>query len=149
MGTTRGCTRPSGSPERRAPARDQVRRPSDAIALARAVLGGHPDPTGELVLGLDPERRLTGVAVRPMPEDHAAVDVEQLVALAVELDAEALVLVSLLADEHELACEADADGFLTLGRACLGRGVLLLDHVLVAGTTWRSLWDDVSEGRGA
>ena len=109
---------------------------------------------GELVIGLDRERRLTGLGIRPTPIDHPAIDRAQLVALAHELDAQALVLVSLLADERELFGEADVDGFLALGRACLTDGVLLLDHVLVAGSTWWSLWDavvggDVSGDRGA
>ena len=148
MGTTRGCTRPSTPPSR--PGR--VLRPSDAVALVRAVLDDHPEPTGELVIGLDGERRLTGMGVRPASPDHPgvdhpgpdhpAVDAEQLVALAEELDAVALVLVSLLADEHELIVEADVGGFLALGRACLRKGVTLLDHVLVAGSTWRSLWNE-------
>jgi hypothetical protein len=120
-----------------------VLRPSDAIALVRAVLTDHPEPTGELVIGLDADRRLTGLGIRPTPVDHPAVDRGQLVALARELDARALVLVSLLADERELMAEADVDGFLALGRACLTDGVLLLDHVLVAGSTWWSLWDAV------
>jgi len=161
MGTTRGFRRP--------PAPQRARRvlgPSDAIALVRAVLGDYPEPTGELAIGLDAERRLTGLGIRPAPGDHLAVDRGQLVALAHELDAQALVLVSLLADEHELVAEADVDGFLALGRACLTDGVLLLDHVLVAGSRWWSLWDavvgdgeefgagdlsggDLSEGRGA
>ncbi|MCJ7437677.1 MAG: hypothetical protein MUP97_07955, partial [Acidimicrobiia bacterium] len=85
----------------------------------------------------------TGLGIRPTPVDHPAVDRGQLVALARELDAQALVLVSLLADERELIAEADVDGFLALGRACLTDGVLLLDHVLVAGSTWWSLWDAV------
>jgi hypothetical protein len=123
-----------------------VLRPSDAVALVRAVLTDHPEPTGELVIGLDVERRLTGLGVRPAPDEHSPVDAGQLVALAQELDAQALVLVSLLADEHELMAEADADGFLALGRACLTDGVLLLDHVLVAGSTWWSLWDEVVGG---
>ena len=38
----------------------------------------------------------------------------------------------------EQVAEADLDGFLGLARACLQRGVLLLDHVLVAGSTWVS-----------
>jgi len=150
MGTTRGCRRPPTPQLAR-----RVLRPSDAVALVRAVLSDHPEPTGELVIGLDAERRLTGLGIRPTPGDHLAVDREQLVALADELDAQALVLVSLLADEQELLVEADVDGFLTLGRACLTDGVLLLDHVLVAGSTWWSLWDaavgegDVSGDRGA
>ena len=149
MGTTRGCRRPPTPQLAR-----RVLRPSDAVALVRAVLSDHPEPTGELVIGLDAERRLTGLGIRPTPGDHLAVDREQLVALADELDAQSLVLVSLLADEQELLVEADVDGFLTLGRACLTDGVLLLDHVLVAGSTWWSLWDaavggDVSGDRGA
>lgn len=141
MGTTRGCTRPVNDPTPSAPGR--VLRPSDAIALVRAVLTDHPEPTGELVIGLDAERRLTGMGVRPTPEEHAAVDAEQLLALAHELEAEALVLVSLLADERELRAEADVEGFLALSRACLEERVLLLDHVLFAGSTWCSLWDAV------
>ena len=149
MGTTRGCRRPSTPQLAR-----RVLRPSDAIALVRAILTDHPEPTGELVIGLDADRRLTGIGIRPTPVDHPAVDRGQLVALAHELDAQALVLVSLLADERELFGEADVDGFLALGRACLTDGVLLLDHVLVAGSTWWSLWDavvggDVSGDRGA
>lgn len=141
MGTTRGCTRPVNDPTPNAPGR--VLRPSDAIALVRAVLTDHPEPTGELVIGLDAERRLTGMGVRSTPEEHAAVDAEQLLALAHELEAEALVLVSLLADERELRAEADVEGFLALSRACLEERVLLLDHVLFAGSTWCSLWDAV------
>lgn len=137
MGTTRGCERRTTS------LGDRVLRPSDAIALVRAVLSDRVPATGELVIGLDAERRLTGLGVRPEPEEHDAVDAEQLLALAGELDAQALVLVSLLADEWELAAEADVDGFLALGRACLRDHVLLLDHVLVAGSTWCSLWDQV------
>jgi len=149
MGTTRGCRRPPAPQRAR-----RVLRPSDAIALVRAILTDHPEPTGELVIGLDADRRLTGIGIRPTPVDHPAVDRGQLVALAHELDAQALVLVSLLADERELFGEADVDGFLALGRACLTDGVLLLDHVLVAGSTWWSLWDavvggDVSGDRGA
>ena len=129
-------------------------RPSDAIALVRAILTDHPEPTGELVIGLDADRRLTGIGIRPTPVDHPALDHGQHVALAHELDAQALILVSLLADERELVAEADVAGFLALGRACLTDGVLLLDHVLVAGSTWWSLWDavvggDVSGDRGA
>ena len=149
MGTTRGCRRPPAPQRAR-----RVLRPSDAIALVRAILTDHPEPTGELVIGLDADRRLTGIGIRPTPVDHPAVDRGQLVALAHELDAQALVLVSLLADERELFGEADVDGFLALGRACLTDGVLLLDHVLVASSTWWSLWDavvggDVSGDRGA
>jgi len=149
MGTTRGCRRPPAPQRAR-----RVLRPSDAIALVRAILTDHPEPTGELVIGLDADRRLTGIGIRPTPVDHPAVDRGQLVALAHELDAQALVLVSLLADERELFGEADVDGFLALGRACLTDGVLLLDHELVAGSTWWSLWDavvggDVSGDRGA
>ncbi len=146
MGTTRGCTRPVDDPTPSAPGR--VLRPSDTIALVRAIVTDHPEPTGELVIGLDAERRLTGMGVRPTPEAHDAVDAEQLTALAQELDAEALVLVSLLADERELRAEADVEGFLTLARACLQEHVLLLDHVLFAGSTWCSLWDAVV-GEGA
>jgi len=138
MGTTRGCRRPPTPQLAR-----RVLRPSDAVALVRAMLTDHPEPTGELVIGLDADRRLTGLGIRPTPVDHPAVDRGQLVALAHELDAQALVLVSLLADERELVAEADVDGFLALGRACLTDGVLLLDHVLVAGSTWWSLWDEV------
>jgi hypothetical protein len=141
MGSTRGYTRPVHDPTPNVPAR--VLRPSDAIALVRAIVTDHPEPTGELVIGLDAQRRLTGMGVRPTPEEHAAVDAGQLRALAHELDAEALVLVSLLADERELRAEADVEGFLTLARACLQGHVLLLDHVLLAGTTWCSLWDAV------
>lgn len=141
MGTTRGCARTPQSPTARTDLPSRVQRPSDSIALVRAVLTDHPEPTGELVLGLDTERRLTGLGIRPRPEEHHVVDTAQLVALADELDAEALVLVSLLADERELLAEADLDGFLGLARACLQRGLLLLDHVLVVGSTWVSLWD--------
>jgi hypothetical protein len=141
MGTIRDCTRRSGAPSASAPAR--VLRPSDAIALVRAIVTDHPEPTGELVIGLDGERRLTGMGIRPAPAEHDAVDAEQLVALAHELDADALVLVSLLADERELRAEADVEGFLGLARTCLRERVLLLDHVLLAGTTWCSLWDAV------
>jgi hypothetical protein len=143
MGTTRGCARPGPSPTSAVEGTRRVQRPSDAIALVRAVLTDHPEPTGELVIGLDTERRLTGLGIRPRPEEHQVLDTEQLVALADELDAEALVLVSLLADERELLAEADLDGFLALSRACLQRSVLLLDHVLVAGSTWVSMWDAV------
>ncbi len=141
MGATRGCARPSRSPTSGTEVPRRVQRPSDAIALVRAVLTEHPEPTGELVLGLDTARRLTGLGIRPRPDERHVLDTEQLVALADELDAEALVLVSLLADERELLAEADLDGFIGLARACLARGVLLLDHVLVAGSTWVSLWD--------
>ncbi len=132
MTTSRNCVRTT-TPKR-------LRRPSDVVALVQAALADHVPPPGEVVICLDAERRLTGLALRPEPGEHP-VDAAQLVDLAHELDAAAVVLVSFLCDERELALETDDDGFLHLARACLDQHVLLFDHVLVAGSRWRSMWD--------
>ena len=116
-----------------------VHRPSDVVALVQAMLADQLPSSGEIVIGLDAERRLIGVALRPGSTDRP-VDAEQLVALAAELEATALVLVSFLFDEREFGFETDVEGFLVLARACRARHVLLFDHVLLAGTRWRSLW---------
>lgn len=134
MTTSRDCARTSSTVPK------QLRRPSDVVALVQAVLDDQLPPPGEVVICLDADRRLTGLALRPEAGEHP-VDAEQLVDLAHELDAAAVVLVSFLFDERELAIEADVDGFLVLARACLERHVLLFDHVLVAGRSWRSMWD--------
>ncbi len=132
MTTARHCARTS-TPKR-------LRRPSDVVALVQAVLDDQLPPPGEVVICLDADRRLTGLALRPDPGEHP-VDAAQLVDLAHELDAVAVVLVSFLFDERELAIEADVEGFLVLARACLEEHVLLFDHILVAGRDWRSMWD--------
>ncbi|HEU5302788.1 MAG TPA: hypothetical protein VFW06_11180 [Acidimicrobiia bacterium] len=134
MTTARDCARTRSTVPKR------LRRPSDVVALVQAVLDDQLPPPGEVVICLDAERRLTGLALRPEAGEHP-VDAEQLVDLAHELDATAVVLVSFLFDERELAIEADVDGFLALARACLERHVLLFDHVLLAGGSWRSMWD--------
>ncbi len=132
MTTARDCAR-TNIPKR-------LRRASDVVALVHAVLDDQLPPPGEVVICLDADRRLTGLAVRPDAGEHP-VDATQLVDLARELDAVAVVLVSFLFDERELAIEADVDGFLVLARACIDQHVLLFDHVLVAGQCWRSMWD--------
>ena len=132
MTTSRDCVRTS-APKR-------LRRPSDVVALVQAVLDDQLPPPGEVVICLDADRRLTGLALRPEAGEHP-VDATQLVDLARELDAVAVVLVTILFDECELAIEADVEGFLVLARACLEEHLLLFDHVLVAGRSWRSMWD--------
>jgi hypothetical protein len=132
MTTSRDCTRTTVP--------KQLRRPSDVVTLVQAVLDDQLPPPGEVVICLDHDRRLTGLALRPDAGDRP-VDSGQLVDLARELDAVSVVLVSFLFDERELAIEADVEGFLALARACLEQHVLLFDHVLVAGGSWRSMWD--------
>ena len=139
MTTSRDCARTS-IPKR-------LRRPSDVVALVKAVLADQLPPPGEVVICLDPDRRLTGLALRPEVGDRP-VDAEQLIDLARELDAVAVVLVSFLFDERELAIETDVEGFLVLARACLEQHVLLFDHLLVAGRSWRSMWDAARANEG-
>jgi len=139
MATSRDCLRPTVP--------KLLRRPSDVVALVHAVLDDQLPPPGEVVICLDADRRLTGLALRPESGEHP-VDAGQLVDLARELDAVAVVLVSFLFDERELALESDVDGFLALARACLDEHVLLFDHVLVAGREWRSMWDAARASEG-
>ena len=138
-------SRPSDCVRTSAP--KQVRRPSDAVGLVRALLADPLPPAGEIVIGLDAAHRLTGVALRPDSVDRP-VDAEQLVGLAAELDAVALVLVSFLTDECEFGLETDIEGFVALARACLAQHVLLFDHLMLAGTRWRSTWDTVARATG-
>ena len=119
----------------------RLRGPSDVVAFARRIAPGWS--CGDLVLGVGVDRYLTGVAWRT--EADLAVGPTELVAIADELDACALVLASFLGDELELEPETDVVGYEALRLACEDLGVVLLDHVLVTGDRWRSL-RDVSRG---
>jgi hypothetical protein len=123
----------------------QVRGADDAVALLRELVPDEP-VAGMLVVGLDCDQRLCGVGLNPRHRALSWVKVWELVDLAAELDASALVLglfpggSSRAPSPHELAAFVDLSD-----RARRAR-VLLRDCIVVRGEKWWSL-RELSEGR--
>lgn len=150
MATTHGCSRdPFGPDAHSASAPNRMRGPDDIVALMRRLDFDCTANAGEIVVGLDVRRHLTGIAVRPH-DAHPLVDSMQIGDLAEALAADAVVLVTLLEDEALVALESDVGGFVNLSQDCARHDVTLIDHILIAGRQWRSLREcDLSEGRDA
>jgi hypothetical protein len=129
MARRRCSTRPRGV---------RLRGPNDAAEFLKLVTcGEHFD--GELVIGLDEFDRVVGTASRSDSERWPPLEPEQLVMIADELRADALVLVTFVEDDHLTATAADVARFEGLRVECEAQGVSLFDHLLMAGDKWRSI----------
>jgi len=128
MAKRRCSTRPRGL---------KVRGPADAAEFMTLVTcGEHYD--GEFVIALDVRDRVVGVASR-QSLDWPAIDPEQLVMLADELTACALVLITFVDDTRVTPTAADVARFEGLRVECEAEGVTLFDQLLIAGRRWRSV----------
>jgi hypothetical protein len=124
---------------------EQVRGPDDVVeyVLSRrrgcaGKGGGAGYDFGEIVLGFDTERRITGCAVRS-DGDHPPTDTQQLVDIAVELEAAMLVLVTFVDSPTLLANLPGVEMFSRLVGGCAADHIYLADHIVIAGHHWRSL----------
>ena len=115
----------------------RVRGPAAASALLRAlVCDTHHD--GEFVLALDDRDDFVGYASRDCRQEWPPLDAGQLVDIADELRATAVVLVTFVHDERLSPTEADVARLEGLRLECADEGVCLLDHLLFSGHHWRS-----------
>ena len=130
----------------------KVRGPNDAVEIVkRLVCDEHSE--GQLVIGIDASMRLSGAAFNcpcDACRDQVMSNAEEMVALADEMDAVDLVLVTFV-DEARLApAAADVARYEGLRVECQSHGVTLLDHLLFSGHQWRSVAEvSLSAGPGA
>jgi hypothetical protein len=111
---------------------------ADAVAVVRALV---PDGEveGTLVVGLDRERRLCGVATNPRHRALSFVKVWELSALVDELEASTLVLAVFPSGPDRPPTEHEIESFGALCGRAHRAGVRLLDCVVVRGESWWSL----------
>lgn len=128
----------------------KVRGVDDAAAVVKQLIcDEHTE--GQMVIGLDDTMHVCG-AVFNCPcdrcSDPALERAEELVDLAVAMEAEELVLVTFVQQDRLSPTAADVARFEGLRLECADDDVWLLDHLLFSGHRWRSV-REVSEGRGA
>jgi hypothetical protein len=116
----------------------QVKGADDAAALLRALVPDQP-VKGMLVIGLDHEQRLCGVAVNPRHRCLSWTKVWELVDLAAELDACALVIGLFPAGGTREPTMHEVAAFVDLHERALRAQVLLLDCIVLRGGEWASL----------
>jgi DNA repair protein RadC len=116
----------------------QVKGADDAVALLRELVGEAPID-GLLVVGLDAEQRLCGVALDSRHRALSWVKVWELAALAAELDACALVIGSFPSGQPRPPSRHEVDAFVALHARGKQARVLVLDCIVVRGHRWWSL----------
>jgi DNA repair protein RadC len=94
---------------------------------------------GLLVLGLDPDRSLTGIAVNPRHRALAAVKVWELVDLAAELNASSLVLARFPKGRPRVPSVYEAHAFADLAERAARAHVVVLDCIVMRAQQWWSL----------
>ncbi|MEX2267416.1 MAG: hypothetical protein WEA75_01885 [Acidimicrobiia bacterium] len=129
-----------------------IRGPNDAVEIIKQlVCDEHTE--GQLLIGIDDSMRLSGAAFNcpcDVCQERTAGDAGELVALADEMDATDLVLVTFVDEDRLAPTAADVARFEGLRVECLDQGVALLDHLLFAGHCWRSIAEvGLSAGPGA
>jgi hypothetical protein len=123
-----------------------VRGADDVVALVRQLV---PDRNveGMLVVGLDHERRLCGVAVNGRHRALSFVKVWELEALAAELDAHALVVAVFPRFERAAPSEHEVRAFVDLRDRARRARLSLNDCLIVCGHRWWSLRELSAEQR--
>jgi hypothetical protein len=118
-----------------------VRGPNDVVEIVkRLVCDEHTE--GQLLVGIDSSMHLCGAAFNcpcDACQDPTANTADALVAVAEEMGAEELVLVTFVDDDRLAPTAADVARYEGLRVECLDRGVMLLDHLLFSGHQWRSI----------
>jgi DNA repair protein RadC len=111
-----------------------LRSGRDIVQLATAVLGGScRSRAAVVVIGLDATNRVAGVVENRRRWSLRAFGARELVALARELRAHALVLVQFVPNKRGEPSMADAHDFRSLASRCAADRTLLLDCIVVSG----------------
>ncbi|MSO79398.1 MAG: hypothetical protein EXQ79_07295 [Acidimicrobiia bacterium] len=118
-----------------------VRGPNDVVEIIKhLVCDEHTE--GQLLLGIDSSMHLCGAAFNcpcTVCQDPTANTAEAFVAVAEEMSAEELVLVTFVDDDRLAPTAADVARYEGLRVECLDADVMLLDHLLFSGHQWRSV----------
>jgi DNA repair protein RadC len=124
---------------------ERIMGPDDAARVfRRCIQRGEVD--GLLVLGLDCERAVTGIALNPTHRALATVKVWELVDLAAELDACSLVLARFPRGGKRAPSVYEAHAFVDLAERAARAHVLLLDCIVMRAQQW---WSLAERARGA
>jgi DNA repair protein RadC len=117
---------------------DPVLEGDDVVALVRALV---PDchVEGLLVIGLDPDRRVSGVGVNQRHRALSFMKVWELSALATELGAFSLVVVVFPSGACRTPSRHEVDVFVDLCARAHRAGVRLLDCIIMRNEQWWSL----------
>ena len=117
-----------------------VRGPADVVRFIRAALGPrYGSRAAVVVIGLDGANRVTGLAENRQRWSPRSLTVQEMVDLAAELAARAVVLVQLVPEKRDEPSMGDAQSFRSLAVRCAPEGVQVLDCVVVSGDRWWSL----------
>jgi DNA repair protein RadC len=116
----------------------QVRGSDDAIALLRELVGREP-VEGMVVVGLDHEQRLCGVGINRRHRALTWVKAWELVDLAAEFGACALVVGLFPSGRSRAPSEHEIGAFVDLYERAVRAHVLVLDCLVVRGHRWWSL----------
>lgn len=118
----------------------RITGPDDAAAVFRHLVANcEGEIEGLLVLGLDADRRLTGVAVNPRHRALSWMKVWELADLAAELEAVALIAGVLAGPRVRVPSEHELASFVDLVQRAGRAGVLLVDCLVLRGHRWWSL----------
>ena len=118
-----------------------VRGPDDAIQIIRQLVCDE-HTQGQLLIGIDAEMRLSGAAFSCPCEtccERPVTQPDELIALADEMEAVDLVLVTFVESDRLVPTAADVARYEGLRVECAAQGIMLLDHLLMAGHRWRSV----------
>jgi len=116
----------------------QIKGADDAVALLRELVGTGPID-GIVVVGLDHEQRMCGVALNPRHGALSWVKVWELADLAAEFGACALVVGLFPSGPSRAPSTYEFDTFVDLYDRAKVAQVLLLDGIVVRGHQWWSL----------
>jgi DNA repair protein RadC len=117
-----------------------LRTPADVVRFVRSALGPwYGARAAVIVIGLDAANRVTGLAENRQRWTPRSLKVREMLDLAAELRARALLLVQLVPELRRDPSAAEAYAFRTLATRCASEGVPLLDCVVVSGERWWSL----------
>jgi hypothetical protein len=118
-----------------------VRGPNDVVEIVKhLVCDEHTE--GQLLIGIDASMLLCGAAFNcpcDACQDPTANTADALVAVAEEMGAQELVLVTFVDDDRLAPTAADVARYEGLRVECLDNDVMLLDHLLFSGHQWRSV----------
>ena len=118
----------------------RITGPGDAAAVFHHLVSECGEQVeGLLVLGLDADRRATGVAVNPRHRALSWMKVWELADLAQELEACALVAGVLAGPLACIPSEHEVTTFVDLVQRSARAGVLLVDCLVLRGQQWWSL----------
>ncbi len=129
-----------------------VRGPNDAVEIVKQLVCAE-HTQGQLLIGIDDSMHLCGAAFNctwSLCQDPEANTAEALLAVADDMGAAELVLVTFVDDDRLAPTAADVARYEGLRVECLDDDVMLLDHLLFSGHQWRSVAEvSLSAGPGA